>query len=144
MDRSTAFNTFYRVRVYVFAIQDEVVPYSFFVEDEEIVTSLEKALDGKQLDHEKILDIIYQPQAIFRVRAVTRCSSSLPGHAEAIVSASFSPDGRFLASGSGDTTVRFWDVNTELPLHVGRGECTLDYRCESRTGPLSCFVSTNP
>lgn len=27
----------------------------------------------------------------------------------------------YLASGSGDTTVRFWDVTTETPHHVCRG-----------------------
>lgn len=28
---------------------------------------------------------------------------------------------RYLASGSGDTTVRFWDLTTETPLHTARG-----------------------
>lgn len=28
---------------------------------------------------------------------------------------------RELASGSGDATVRFWDLNTETPLHTARG-----------------------
>lgn len=89
--------------------------YSFFIEDQEIITSLEATLKGNEIETEKVLEIIYQPQAIFKVRAVTRCTSSLPGHAEAVISVSFSPDGRYLASGSGDTTVRFWDVNTETP-----------------------------
>ena len=42
----------------------------------------------------------------------------MPGHAEAVLAVSFSPDGRHLASGSGDTTVRFWDLNTQLPQHT--------------------------
>jgi ribosome assembly protein 4 len=29
--------------------------------------------------------------------------------------------GRQLASGSGDTTVRLWDLNTQLPLTTGQG-----------------------
>ena len=45
-----------------------------------------------------------------------RCTSSLPGHAEAVISVGFSPDGTQLASGSGDTTVRLWDLTTEMPL----------------------------
>jgi len=28
------------------------------------------------------------------------------------------PFSRYLASGSGDTTVRFWDLNTETPHHT--------------------------
>jgi len=28
---------------------------------------------------------------------------------------------RYLASGSGDTTVRFWDINTETPHHCCHG-----------------------
>lgn len=28
---------------------------------------------------EAVLSIVYQPQAVFRVRSVTRCTSSLPG-----------------------------------------------------------------
>lgn len=39
----------------------------------------------------------------------------MPGHAEAVVSLQFSPDNQHLASGSGDTTLRLWDLNTETP-----------------------------
>ncbi|GIY33527.1 notchless protein homolog 1 [Caerostris extrusa] len=42
----------------------------------------------------------------FSCTSVTRCTSSIPGHAEAVISASFSPNSKYLASGSGDTTVR--------------------------------------
>ena len=31
---------------------------------------------------------------------------------------------RYLASGSGDTTVRFWDVNTETPQFTCKGKET--------------------
>ena len=43
------------------------------------------------------------------------------GHAEAVLCVSFSPDGKQLASGSGDTTVRLWDLNTETPLFTCKG-----------------------
>ncbi len=52
---------------------------------------------------------------VFRVRPVARCTASMPGHSEAVLTVNFSPDGRRLASGSGDTTVRLWDLNTQLP-----------------------------
>lgn len=63
---------------------------------------------------EKIV-ITYQPDSLLRVRPVTRISNSLEGHKEAILDVSFSPNGQDLATASGDTTVRFWDVNTESP-----------------------------
>uniref|UniRef100_A0A914WK40 NLE domain-containing protein n=1 Tax=Plectus sambesii TaxID=2011161 RepID=A0A914WK40_9BILA len=100
---------------------DDPVPCAFYSNDTEIRESLAVSLDLEKLNTEKVLDIVYQPQAVFRVRAVTRCTSSLPGHGEAVISAQFSPDGRGLASGSGDTTVRFWDTTTELPMYTCKG-----------------------
>lgn len=101
--------------------EEEPVPLAFFVHDVEIVTSLEKTLEKQTVETEKVLDIIYQPQAVFKVRAVTRCSSSLEGHTEAVISVAFSPTGKYLASGSGDTTVRFWDLSTETPHFTAKG-----------------------
>ncbi|KAK2191710.1 hypothetical protein NP493_47g03017 [Ridgeia piscesae] len=99
--------------------KEETTPYSFYVNDTEITESLSKTLDKDLLESsESVLEIVYQPQAVFRVRAVTRCTSTIEGHAEAVISVQFSPNGQYLASGSGDTTVRFWDVNTETPQHT--------------------------
>eukprot|EP00825_Cyclidium_porcatum_P017314 TRINITY_DN2005_c0_g1_i1.p1 TRINITY_DN2005_c0_g1~~TRINITY_DN2005_c0_g1_i1.p1 ORF type:complete len:398 (+),score=64.50 TRINITY_DN2005_c0_g1_i1:334-1527(+) len=97
----------------------EVQLYSFFYEEKEIKTNLNDFI--QKLDKyttETILPITYHPQSLFFVRPITRQSSSLPGHTEAVLHAQFSPDGQQLASGSGDTTVRFWDVTTELPKIV--------------------------
>ncbi|PSN52454.1 Notchless protein 1 [Blattella germanica] len=101
--------------------QEDDVPYVFYVNEKEITKSLEDVLEKDLLNLEEVVDIVYQQQAIFKVRAVTRCTSSLPGHAEAVVSVSFSPDGCRLASGSGDTTVRLWDISTQTPHHTCYG-----------------------
>ncbi|VDN96737.1 unnamed protein product [Rodentolepis nana] len=67
---------------------------------------------------ESVVKVTYQAQAVFRVRPVTRCTSTIPGHKGAVLVALFSPDARALATGSGDHSVRFWDLNTELPQNV--------------------------
>jgi ribosome assembly protein 4 len=43
------------------------------------------------------------------------------GHSSPILSASFSPTGNQLATGSGDTNARLWDLNTETPSYVLSG-----------------------
>ncbi|GKV32585.1 hypothetical protein SLEP1_g41179 [Rubroshorea leprosula] len=65
---------------------------------------------------ERIISIIYQPQTVFRIRLVNRCSSTIAGHPEAVLSVAFNPDGQHLAIGSGDTIVRLWDLNTKTPM----------------------------
>ncbi|KAL0271924.1 UNVERIFIED_CONTAM: hypothetical protein PYX00_005072 [Menopon gallinae] len=96
--------------------QDEGIPYLFFVNDREISDTLEKTLATGDYSSEQVLEIVYQQQAVFKVRPVTRCTSSLPGHAESVLTVRFSPDSKHLASGSGDTTVRLWDLDTQTPL----------------------------
>lgn len=101
--------------------QEDTVPYAFYVDEKEITSTLSESLSKEDQETEQVLSIVYQPQALFKVRAVTRCTSTIEGHAEAVISVAFSPDGRYLASGSGDTTVRFWDVTTETPYHTCKG-----------------------
>ncbi|KAJ2773532.1 ribosome assembly [Coemansia nantahalensis] len=105
-----------------FLENQEPRPYSFYVDGKEVVRSiLADIIEGEKRSSEERLTIVYQPQAFFKVRAVTRCSSSLTGHTEAVLSVSFSPDGSQLASGSGDTTVRIWDLATETPRFTCKG-----------------------
>ncbi|KRW98567.1 WD40-repeat-containing domain [Pseudocohnilembus persalinus] len=90
--------------------------YSFYFENHEVKTNLRnftRNIDGFNPEH--TLKLTYHPQSLFFVRPITRQSSSIPGHTSAVLSAQFSPDSNQLASASGDCTVRFWDVLTELP-----------------------------
>jgi len=109
---------------------EEKLPYSFYLSDEEIANNLLETFEKQKTSTEEVLTIVYQPQSVFRVRAVTRCSATIPGHAEAILTVQFSPDGKRLASGSGDTTVRFWDISTQLP----------EFTCKAHSNWVLCVA----
>jgi ribosome assembly protein 4 len=103
------------------AEDDGPVPYAFYIQEREVTGSLVDAITELGLGTEGSLTITCQPLAVFRVRPVTRCGETLPGHSDAVLHVSYSPDGARLASGSGDTTVRFWNVSTATPQHTCRG-----------------------
>ncbi|KAJ3010945.1 UNVERIFIED_CONTAM: hypothetical protein HDU68_001883 [Siphonaria sp. JEL0065] len=101
---------------------EDPLPYSFFVDSQELSSTIhEDIIVNQGKSSEEMITICYRPQAVFKVRTVTRCSSSLNGHTEAVLAVSFSPDGSMLATGSGDTTIRIWDLNTETPRHTLQG-----------------------
>uniref|UniRef100_A0AAY5KEF5 Notchless protein homolog 1 n=2 Tax=Esox lucius TaxID=8010 RepID=A0AAY5KEF5_ESOLU len=67
--------------------KEEPVPLAFFVRGEaEVVESLRVCVKALGAETEAVLPVVYQPQAVFRVRAVARCTSSLQGHTEAVIS----------------------------------------------------------
>ena len=88
---------------------------------ETLDASLTKYDKLDELNFEEAINIIYEPLAIFRVRPVTRCAETMPGHTDAVLHVSYSPDGERLASGGGDLTVRFWNVSTSMPMHTCKG-----------------------
>ena len=96
-------------------------PYSFYVNDQEVVQNLGKMVEEQRLSTEMVLSIVYQPQATFRVVAVTRCTGTLSGHTEAILCVAFSPDCKRLLTGSGDGTLRLWELSTETPVATLKG-----------------------
>lgn len=85
----------------------EELPYGFYLDTDEIQNNIRETLLASSKKNDAVstqdapLQILYLPQAIFKVRPVTRCSATMPGHSEAILSVAFSPDGNMLASASG-------------------------------------------
>jgi ribosome assembly protein 4 len=51
----------------------ERLPYSFFIEDQELGGELGEQLRKSGASVEAVLKVVYRPQAVFRVRAVARC-----------------------------------------------------------------------
>lgn len=100
---------------------EEKLPYSFYISNEELVVQLGIYLQKNKVSVEKVLTIVYQPQAIFRIRPISRCSATISGHTNGILVVAFSPDSKNLASGSYDTNVRLWDLNTQTPLFTCSG-----------------------
>jgi len=99
--------------------EEDTVPYSFFVDEREVTKDLNGVLPADFCE-EQMVTVVYQAQAVFKVSPVTRCASSLPGHADAVLCAALSTDGRTAVTGSGDTTVRLWDTDTDTPINTGR------------------------
>jgi ribosome assembly protein 4 len=101
---------------------DERLPYTFFYDTFEIKKSLADFLKKvPNFTSETVFNITYHPESLFVVRPITRLASSLEGHTDSILSVAFSPNGLHLASGAGDCTVRFWDIDTETPLETCEG-----------------------
>jgi hypothetical protein len=60
-------------------LQEEKTPYSFFINETEILADVKKTLEELKVSQEEVLNIVYQPQAVFRVKSITRCAGSMAG-----------------------------------------------------------------
>lgn len=108
---------------YRFSFQTEAVDSSTSGDTLDIATDIYQSILRPNLKTtEDLISLQYTPQAVFRVRAVSRCSSSIPGHGEAILATQFSPSSSSkLVTGSGDSTARIFDCDTGTPLHTLKG-----------------------
>jgi ribosome assembly protein 4 len=109
---------------------EEKRPYSFYVEGFEVTSTLKEALERTSYKSENVIKIQYNPEAIFEVKPLTRATSTLECHLGEILCIAFSPDGQTMASGSGDSTVRLWDITTETPMA----------KCEGHKGWVLCLA----
>ena len=100
---------------------DDPVPYAFSLVSEEKPVDITENIYTNVIHpgHKTTEDLItlsYTPQAVFRVRAVTRLTGTISGHGAPILAASFSPKSSArLVTGSGDCTARMWDCLTSTP-----------------------------
>ena len=81
---------------------EEALPYACYINDVEVTSSLAATLQqladaynaalntptplsADALNFEQTLAISYQPLSVFRVRPVTRCMETMPGHTDAVL-----------------------------------------------------------
>ncbi|KAL5173564.1 Notchless [Glycine soja] len=122
---------------------EEKLPYAFYISDEELLVPLETYLQknkgylgGEGIAYSLSTSSYFPDPSCESLYGYYFCMNLCychilwnscwdclysVGHAEAVLSVAFSPDGQQLASGSGDTTVRFWDLTTQTPLYTCTG-----------------------
>ncbi|WBW75542.1 notchless-like ribosome biogenesis protein Rsa4 [Schizosaccharomyces osmophilus] len=106
---------------------EDPVPYTFALKHGEDAVEIPDNLyttvfHSGLMKTEDHLTLLYTPQAVFRVRAITRCAASMNGHDGTIISAQFSPSSSArLVTGSGDCTARLWDCDTQTPISTLKG-----------------------
>lgn len=106
------------------------VPYRFAYKSEnedgtaiDILSDLYDALIKPGLKTtEDVIRLHYTPQAVFKVKAVSRCSAAIAGHGSAILAIAFSPvSSSTMVTGSGDNTARIFDCDTGTPIETLKG-----------------------
>jgi ribosome assembly protein 4 len=106
---------------------DDAVPYSFSLVSESSSVDVTSDLYTNIIHpghktSEDLITLSYTPQAVFRVRTVTRCTGTIAGHGAPILAAQFSPkNSSRVVTGSGDCTARIWDSLTSTPMFTLEG-----------------------
>jgi WD40 repeat protein len=104
-------------------------------------SNLEKNTAQSQMAQEALQQTHHAlQQAIYNLQECNR----LNGHSSMVVSVSFSPDGKTIASASGDTTIKIWDVVTgkEITTLTGHRHAVMSVRF-SPDGKMIASASTD-
>lgn len=103
------------------SLQSAEENYIFYLSNIQVTSNIKQACEEAAHSTEIVVPLTVHPASLYRVNPATRATSCLSGHTESILTVKFSPDGSALASGSGDTTVRLWDMLTETPYKTLTG-----------------------
>lgn len=117
--------------------------YSFYYKTYEIQSNLKELLvefKARHITSEEKLVINFVEESEFDIKPVTRISSSLEGHEGAVLDVAFAPNNIYLASVSGDKTLRLWDVTTETPYVKLEGHA--DWVLSLAWSPDCSFIAT--
>ncbi|KAL0237411.1 hypothetical protein PCE1_000808 [Barthelona sp. PCE] len=98
------------------ADEDRVQKYSFYVDNEQIESTLDELVTQMDKSTETTVEIVYQKESLFRVRPATRCSSTIPAHNGPVLTCSISPDTRYFATAGADRKVHVWMSGMQLPF----------------------------
>ncbi|MER3417136.1 MAG: hypothetical protein C4297_13135, partial [Gemmataceae bacterium] len=77
--------------------------------------------------HDKLARLEEQLRRLRDGLAFLGAPQALAGHTHYVLSVAFSPDGGYLASGSGDKTVRVWEVATDQHVRMLQGHTSWVY-----------------
>lgn len=58
---------------------EEPLPYAFYIDDVELADEIGASMVKNKVSVERVVQVLYQPQAVFRVRPVARCSATMEG-----------------------------------------------------------------
>lgn len=120
---------------------EETTSYIFLIDDIEIKHNLIETIKKlKNFSSEDTLKIVYRPESLFSVKALTRASSTLEGHTDSILACVFSPNGQHLASGGGDCIVRLWDTETETSFFNCEGH--INWVQQLAFSPCNSFLAS--